>query len=258
MHSNDSGTHECPERQHASTTTTNCPECGGPLSGIDTRGRGRHEAEPCGCTVSDARLAGPRVMTDGGRENVAKVRVSSTDEEIDFDVQNGVLYLDFETQSAVESLIGFCATAMHGDSLRVEDVPHEDLTLDDLAPAFPFDPYEEDEAEVVADGGTAFADLHAFQRDALLVVRALEREGDAPPKGVAVLDELADRYGEALNHSRLYQNLDELVDRGLVEKGSHDDRTNAYATTSAARELLERRARAMQDAVAAADGGRDA
>lgn len=50
-------------------------------------------------------------------------------------------------------------------------------------------------------------------------------------------------YGEEINHSRLYQNLNALVDAGLIEKGRKDDRTNEYATTDAARRMLERRAK---------------
>ena len=37
-----------------------------------------------------------------------------------------------------------------------------------------------------------------------------------------------------VNHGRLYQNLDMLVEDGWVSKGKKDQRTNAYATTTAA------------------------
>jgi hypothetical protein len=48
--------------------TTQCPTCGVVITGFNTRGRGRHEAQPCGHQVSDAYLDTPRVATDGGRE----------------------------------------------------------------------------------------------------------------------------------------------------------------------------------------------
>ncbi|WP_134671702.1 helix-turn-helix transcriptional regulator [Halorussus marinus] len=97
----------------------------------------------------------------------------------------------------------------------------------------------------------AFTDLHAFRRDLLYAVRTLER--DEPPKGLAVKQHLEADYGETINHSRLYQNLDELVERGLLAKGKKDDRTNEYQTTETARALLEaatkRRANALGLAV---------
>ena len=34
-----------------------------------------------------------------------------------------------------------------------------------------------------------------------------------------------------MNHGRLYPNLDELVEKGLVEKGQKDRRTNVYHLT---------------------------
>jgi len=101
---------------------------------------------------------------------------------------------------------------------------------------------------VAADGGVRFTDLHAFQRDLLYAVRALERDGDAP-KGLAVKRRLEAEYDEELNHSRLYQNLDALVQKGLVAKGKKDDRTNEYATTDAGRGMLDRVTERHADAV---------
>ena len=90
--------------------------------------------------------------------------------------------------------------------------------------------------------GTPFADFHAFERDLLFAVRALERDGE-PPKGIAIKDQIETEYDDEVNHSRLYQNLDGLIDDGLLTKGRKDDRTNEYATTDEARELLEARAK---------------
>jgi len=44
-----------------------------------------------------------------------------------------------------------------------------------------------------------------------------------------------------VNHGRLYPNLDELVDDGLLEKGEQDARTNYYALTDAGRHRLAAR-----------------
>ena len=43
--------------------------------------------------------------------------------------------------------------------------------------------------------------------------------------------ELEDYYEGEVHHGRLYPNLDELVDKGLVEKGTIDRRTNYYTLT---------------------------
>ena len=98
-----------------------------------------------------------------------------------------------------------------------------------------------------------FTDLHAFERDLLYAVRALER--DDPPKGLALKRELEDDYGEQVNHSRLYQNLDALVERGLLEKSQKDGRTNEYATTATARAMLERRTERRAHEVGLQAGG---
>lgn len=80
-------------------------------------------------------------------------------------------------------------------------------------------------------------DLTAFQRDLLYVIGGLDK-----PHGLAVKDELADYYTTDINSGRLYPNLDSRVDRGLVEKGELDDRTNLYSLTQrGVRELTARR-----------------
>lgn len=71
-------------------------------------------------------------------------------------------------------------------------------------------------------------DLTAFQRDLLAV---LAREG--PEYGLAIKRALADDRNEAVNHGRLYPNLDDLVEQGLVEKRALDRRTNEYGLTDA-------------------------
>ena len=80
-------------------------------------------------------------------------------------------------------------------------------------------------------------DLTGFQRDLLYVIGDLDE-----PKGLAIKDALEDYYGSEINHGRLYPNLDTLVEKGLVEKGHIDDRTNSYALTDRGkRELAARR-----------------
>lgn len=80
-------------------------------------------------------------------------------------------------------------------------------------------------------------DLTGFQRDTLYVIGG--KEG---PKGVEIKEELDKYYEAAVNHGRLYPNLDELVEKGLVEKGKLDDRTNQYTLTKRGRrELAARR-----------------
>ncbi len=47
--------------------------------------------------------------------------------------------------------------------------------------------------------------------------------------GLAIKRELEAYYDDEVNHGRLYPNLDELVERGLIEKSQLDKRTNQYA-----------------------------
>lgn len=79
-------------------------------------------------------------------------------------------------------------------------------------------------------------DLTGFQRDLLYVIAGLD-----DPKGLAVKDELEDYYESEVHHGRLYPNLDTLVDKGLVEKGSLDRRTNFYTLTRRGRREIEDR-----------------
>jgi PadR family transcriptional regulator, regulatory protein PadR len=69
-------------------------------------------------------------------------------------------------------------------------------------------------------------DLTGFQRDALYVIGGLN-----DPHGLAIKDELEEYYDKEIHHGRLYPNLDTLVNKGLVRKGQHDNRTNAYKLT---------------------------
>jgi len=60
--------------------------------------------------------------------------------------------------------------------------------------------------------------------------------------GLAIKDELENYYEKEIHHGRLYPNLDTLVDKGIVEKGQRDRRTNYYTLTQRGiRELEARR-----------------
>ena len=77
--------------------------------------------------------------------------------------------------------------------------------------------------------------LTLFQQNILYVLA----ESDGADYGLGVKRRLQVLYGEELNHSRLYPALDQLVERGLLEKSQRDGRTNEYALTPTARKTLE-------------------
>jgi DNA-binding PadR family transcriptional regulator len=79
-------------------------------------------------------------------------------------------------------------------------------------------------------------DLTGFQRDLLVVIAGLEG-----PHGLAIKEELEEYYESDVNHGRLYPNLDELVEKGLVEKGEKDRRTNIYHLTQRGQRELDAR-----------------
>jgi DNA-binding PadR family transcriptional regulator len=80
-------------------------------------------------------------------------------------------------------------------------------------------------------------DLTAFQRDLLYVTAALDE-----PYGLAIAEEAETYYEKEIQHGRLYPNLDTLVEKGLIEKGKRDKRTNYYSVTKRGRrELVARR-----------------
>jgi DNA-binding PadR family transcriptional regulator len=79
-------------------------------------------------------------------------------------------------------------------------------------------------------------DLTGFQRDLLYVIA-----GDDEPHGLAIKEEIENYYEKEIHHGRLYPNLDDVVEKGLVEKGSADRRTNYYTITARGRRELEAR-----------------
>jgi PadR family transcriptional regulator PadR len=82
-------------------------------------------------------------------------------------------------------------------------------------------------------------DLTAFQRDVLYVIAGID--GDSPPYGLAIKEELDRHYANEINHGRLYPVLDQLAEMGLVEKGSVDKRTNSYGITERGHREIEAR-----------------
>ena len=88
------------------------------------------------------------------------------------------------------------------------------------------------EAQTV-DGTPGIAsELTAFQRNILVILAEEARYG------LAIKRELESYYDSEVNHGRLYPNLDDLVEMGLVEKSELDKRTNQYALTEAGTEAL--------------------
>ena len=95
------------------------------------------------------------------------------------------------------------------------------------------------DAQLVSDQfHEQFAGLTAFQRDILYV---LSNEDDHEAYGLRIKRLLEALYGSEVNHGRLYPNLDTLVDEDLIAKSEIDKRTNGYALTDEATELLDAR-----------------
>jgi len=81
------------------------------------------------------------------------------------------------------------------------------------------------EAQAVTDTPGIAKELTAFQQNILTIL------AEEPRYGLAIKRDLEAYYDSEVNHGRLYPNLDELVEMGLVEKSELDKRTNQYALT---------------------------
>lgn len=77
--------------------------------------------------------------------------------------------------------------------------------------------------------------LTSFQRDLLYVIAGTER-----PSGQKIKTELQ-RSMDEITHGRLYPNLDTLVEKEYVDKGSIDRRTNFYELTEKGMKSLRAR-----------------
>lgn len=78
-------------------------------------------------------------------------------------------------------------------------------------------------------------ELTSFQRDLLYITAGRDR-----PSGQEIKEEIELVYDE-ITHGRLYPNLDTLAEKGYVEKGQINRRTNYYAATDQGRAALATR-----------------
>ncbi|GCF16093.1 PadR family transcriptional regulator [Haloarcula mannanilytica] len=83
---------------------------------------------------------------------------------------------------------------------------------------------------------TTYYELTGFQRDLLEAIAGVDDE----PYGLALY--LDERYADPINHSRLYQNLDQLAELDLITRDELDARTNVYTLTDAGRQELQQQA----------------
>jgi DNA-binding PadR family transcriptional regulator len=81
------------------------------------------------------------------------------------------------------------------------------------------------EGQIAVETDSVVRDLTAFQQNILVIL------AEEPMYGLAIKSHLETYYGTEVNHGRLYPNLDDLVEMGLVEKSELDKRTNQYALT---------------------------
>ena len=82
------------------------------------------------------------------------------------------------------------------------------------------------EAQTVTPEPGIARELTAFQQNILVIL------AEEPRYGLAIKRELETYYDSEVNHGRLYPNLDDLVEQGLLEKSELDKRTNEYALTT--------------------------
>ncbi|WP_338740360.1 hypothetical protein [Haloplanus salilacus] len=110
-------------------------------------------------------------------------------------------------------------------------------------------------------------DVHAttvtrFQLDQLAAIAHLQAT-DTVTSGAAIKTYLQLYFDEELPGARIYQNLDGLVDAGILERTQHDGRTHEYALTGAGQACLRDRIQWLADqaglrvvdADASTDGG---
>ena len=107
-----------------------------------------------------------------------------------------------------------------------------------------------------ADGGVRWFDLNNSKRDLLVEIYQLDQ-----PSGQDIRGRMKAEHGEDVKHGRLYPNLNDLVDLGLLDKGEQNLRSNYYQITNDGQRLVEDTARYFASIGAtnsvAADGGRE-
>lgn len=88
-----------------------------------------------------------------------------------------------------------------------------------------------------------WSNLSGFKRDAIIAVLRRGGRPDAEeedlPYGLGIKREVEIIRDAEVNHSRLYPNLDDLADAGLLSKGERDKRTNTYRVTEAGVKAFE-------------------
>ena len=109
---------------------------------------------------------------------------------------------------------------------------------------------------VEADGGVRWFDLNSSKRDLLVEIYQMDQ-----PSGQDIRHRMKAEHNEDVDHGRLYPNLDDLVDYGLIYKGEQNLRSNCYQITNDGRRLVEDTARYFASIGATnpvdADGGRE-
>lgn len=85
------------------------------------------------------------------------------------------------------------------------------------------------------------ADLSSIQRDTMRVVLDLETEHSEPPVGTMIIERLEDDYGCTLDESIIYDRLNDLADKGLLNKklATDDRRKKGYYTTAIGKGVLK-------------------
>ena len=107
-----------------------------------------------------------------------------------------------------------------------------------------------------ADGGVRWFDLNSSKRDLLVEIYQMDQ-----PSGQDIRGRMKAEHDEDVDHGRLYPNLNDLVDVGLLDKGEKDLRSNYYQITNDGQRLVEDTIRYFESIRAtsrvAADGGRE-
>ena len=88
------------------------------------------------------------------------------------------------------------------------------------------------EAQAKAEVVSIARDLTAFQQNILVIL------SEEAMYGLAIKRELESYYDAEVNHGRLYPNLDDLVEAGLVEKSELDKLTSQSERTEAGRKAV--------------------
>lgn len=119
-------------------------------------------------------------------------------------------------------------------------------------------PFVDEDRRAMTDGGTStvsnggspdrFPELVGFHRDILLVLARSQ-----PTNGQGLLADLSTLRDEKIYGSRLYRNLGELVDAGLVDKEEFpdDDRAHEFQLSANGQHALREHAQRLEGAVEA-------